>query len=67
MNDPGENDHLSATLRRRDWHVAVSLIIAVVIVLVAFVWLLVQIDPFLSDFVSTDDGSPVIVASPTVT
>jgi hypothetical protein len=67
MSDSEDQYPFDARLRRRDWQVAVSLAIAVLIVLVAFVWLLVQIDPFLSDFVSTDEASPVIVASPTVT
>ena len=66
MNDPYDRDALSAAFRRRDWQVAATLAIAVLIVLVAFIWLLVQIDPFLSDFVSIDDGTPAVVASPVV-
>lgn len=48
MVDPDENWQPD---RRADWFVAASIGVAIVICLVAFVWVFVQLDPFLDDFI----------------
>jgi hypothetical protein len=64
MNDPQDRHASDTSFRQRDWPVALTLALAILIVVVAFVWLFLQIDPFLSDFVSVRNDSPTVVASP---
>jgi len=71
--DSDEADDTDVSVPRRDRVVAVTLAVAIVILLATFIVLFIQIDPLLSDFTSSGaptsvDGSPSIEppsASPT--
>lgn len=51
----------------REWTIALTLGLAILLCLGAFVWLFIQLDPFMSDFISgTDSVTPSVeLASPT--
>lgn len=50
---------------RSDWTTAVAIAVAIAICLIAFIWIFLRLDPYLSDFVSDDPATPAIEASPT--
>ena len=66
MPDRGPNP-FDDTAPSREWTVALALALAILICLGAFVWLFIQLDPFMSDFISgTDLVTPTVeLASPT--
>lgn len=45
-----------------DWLTAIAIAFAIAILLIVFVWILVQLEPVLSDFVASDE--PVATATP---
>ena len=54
------------TAPSREWTVALTFGLAILICLAAFVWLFIRLDPFMSDFISgTDPVTPTVdLASP---
>lgn len=53
--------------KSREWTIALTLGLAILICLGAFVWLFIQLDPFMADFISgADPVTPAVdAASPT--
>jgi hypothetical protein len=52
MRDPVDEHRTDFTEPRSDWSVAVAIALSIIICLAAFIWIFVQLEPFLSDFVS---------------
>jgi hypothetical protein len=56
MADPGISDDVP------DWMTAIAIAIAIAILLVVFIWIVVRLEPVLSDFVATNP--PAVTATP---
>lgn len=46
-----------------DWLTAIAIGIAIAILLVVFIWIIIRIEPVLSDFIAPD--APVVTPTPT--
>lgn len=44
-----------------DWLTAVAIALAICILIVVFTWIVVQLEPVMSDFIATDTAEPTIV------
>lgn len=61
MRDPVEEHRPGLTGTRGDWGIAIAIALTILICIVAFIWIFVQLEPFLSDFISEADlGTPTI-------
>lgn len=64
---PGDDEVWPDDRSSRDWGVAVTIGVAILICLAVFVWIFVLLDPLMTDFIGGDDGSfatPAVTASP---
>ena len=59
MREPDAEDVLPPHKRTNDWGVAVAIAVSIVICLATFVWIFVEIEPFMSDFIGSN-----VVATP---
>ena len=62
MRDPTYDDPQPDERRTHDWSVAVTIALAILICLIAFIWIFVQLEPFMTDFIGSEAA-----ASPTAT
>lgn len=51
MVDPGETNDVP------DWLTAIAIALAICILIVVFTWIVVQLEPVMSDFIATDSTS----------
>jgi hypothetical protein len=56
MADPGVSNDVP------DWMTAIAIAVAIAILLVVFVWIVVRLEPVLSDFVATNP--PTVTPTP---
>lgn len=54
MRQPPDDDLPPLAKRSSDWGVAVAIALSILICLAAFVWIFVELEPFMSDFTGTD-------------
>lgn len=54
MRHPTDDGPPTYDGRRSDWSVAAAMALSIVICLAAFVWIFVELDPFLDDFTGSD-------------
>jgi len=54
MRRPDDDEPPPADQPSKDWGVAVAIALSIVICLAAFVWIYVELDPFLDDFTGSD-------------
>jgi hypothetical protein len=54
MVDPGDTSEVP------DWLTAVAIAIAICILIVVFTWIVVQLEPVMSDFIATDTAQPTV-------
>ena len=59
--EPGPEPPLGPRPDQTAWFQAVSIAVAIVICLIAFTWLFLRLDPYMTDFVSSDAESSVPV------
>ena len=71
MRRQDDDDPPHAGQPTKDWNVAVAIALSIVICLAAFVWIFVELDPFLDDFTGSNvtvtadpSASPVDETSP---
>lgn len=62
MNDDSFMSESDPPGEMPDWITAVAIAIATAILLVVFVWIIVRLEPVLSDFVASD--TPIATATP---
>jgi hypothetical protein len=68
MRDPVEEYRTDYPRPRGDWGVAIAIALSIVICVAAFIWLFVELEPFLSDFVSEATVStPTLESEPAPT
>lgn len=65
MRDPVDEHRPGFRRSRGDWGVAASIVLTIVICITAFIWIFLQLDPLLSDFISEADlATPTAVSEP---
>jgi hypothetical protein len=67
MFEPGQDPSYSRAPEHSGWLTGISMLVAIVICVAAFIWLFLQIDPYLSDFISGDEPTPTMIETPAVT
>jgi hypothetical protein len=55
MRDPVEEHRPEFDTPRSDWGIAAAIAFTIVICIAAFIWIFIQLEPLLSDFVSEAD------------
>lgn len=66
MRDPVEEHRPELNQARNDWGIAIAIGITIVICIAAFIWIFLQLEPLLSDFVSEADlATPTVVTDAT--
>lgn len=63
MSDNGYMSESDPPAEMPDWLTAVAIAIATAILLVVFIWIIVRIEPVLSDFIVSD--TPIPTSTPT--
>lgn len=56
MGEPGGTSEVP------DWLTAIAIAVAICILIVVFAWIVVQLEPVMSDFIATDPTSPTTTA-----
>ncbi len=54
VRQPDDDSPRRVDQRGTDWGIAIAIALSIVICLAAFVWIFVELDPFLDDFTGTD-------------
>jgi hypothetical protein len=67
MFEPGQDPPFSRAPEHSGWLTGITMAVAIVICIAAFIWLFLRIDPYLSDFISGDDPTPTSVETPSAT
>ena len=66
MRDPVEEQRPEFDRSRNDWGIAAAIAIAIVICIATFIWIFIELEPLLSDFVSESDmATPTFVTDAT--
>jgi len=60
MYEPGQGPSHERAPEHSGWFTGISMLVAFVICVIAFVWLFVRIDPYLSDFISGDPATVTV-------
>ncbi len=62
MDDPEYDEFVFEVEDQPGWSTAVLFAIALAILVIAFVWFVIRIDPLLGDFFPADEPTPTIVS-----
>ncbi|HUG15140.1 MAG TPA: hypothetical protein VMM78_08975 [Thermomicrobiales bacterium] len=66
MRDPVEEHRPEYDRSRNDWSIAAAIAVTIVICIATFIWIFIELEPLLSDFVSEADVmTPTIVTDAT--
>ena len=64
MLQPGPEPPFGPRPEESSWFAAIAIVVTIAICLVAFVWIFMRLNPYLSDFVTVDAPTVVPAASP---
>jgi hypothetical protein len=54
MRDPADDESSPMRARHNDWAVAGAIALSIFICIAAFIWIFVELEPFMSDFTGSD-------------